>query len=305
MWSKLSTYLYATSSQCSGLEDWERYFSLSAFLNCGGLLDVWPLWFGLFNFLPVDHLLGRLFWRDALLCTSSFERLSSPLAIHQCGKNAHYSLSCSDRGDNCRTKQTTRRLWAPQFPLSHNRRNTSSGGLLVVAGAHIDDDVDSRWGQQAFLSKYLRAMLHSTKLLLLLPRPLYIGGRGIVFDRFLSLFLWFFVSKITRKRLDRCAWSFQRRCGVTMGRPGYIFGQFRETTRCRDAQYWDWVSCTISPQLVISLNNNNNNNNTFRLLDPLIVSSGGGGLRERRPPPSHPSGCASDRRKTMTVKVLV
>jgi len=48
---------------------------------------------------------------------------------------------------------------------------------------------------------------------------------------FLS-FLCFFVSKITRKRLDRFAWNFQGRCGVTMGGPGYIFGQFRETVRC-------------------------------------------------------------------------
>ena len=42
-----------------------------------------------------------------------------------------------------------------------------------------------------------------------------IGGRGIVFGRFLC----FFVSNISRKRLDRFAWNFQGRCGVTMGRP--------------------------------------------------------------------------------------
>ena len=36
----------------------------------------------------------------------------------------------------------------------------------------------------------------------------------------------FFVSNITRKRLDRFAWNFQGRCGVTMGRPDYILGQF-------------------------------------------------------------------------------
>jgi len=47
--------------------------------------------------------------------------------------------------------------------------------------------------------------------LFLLPHPRYIGGRGrpIVFDQFLcflvSFFLCFFVSKITRKRLDRFA----------------------------------------------------------------------------------------------------
>jgi len=39
-------------------------------------------------------------------------------------------------------------------------------------------------------------------------------------DRF--LYLCFFVSKITRKRLDRFAWNFQGRCGMTMGWPDYI-----------------------------------------------------------------------------------
>jgi len=45
---------------------------------------------------------------------------------------------------------------------------------------------------------------------------------GIVFVRFLC----FFVINITRKRLDRFARNFQGRCGVTMGRPDYILGQF-------------------------------------------------------------------------------
>jgi len=40
---------------------------------------------------------------------------------------------------------------------------------------------------------------------------------------YLSFFLCFFVSKITSKRLDRFSWNFQGRCGVTMGRPDYIF----------------------------------------------------------------------------------
>jgi len=53
-----------------------------------------------------------------------------------------------------------------------------------------------------------------------------VGGRGIVFARFVSFFLCFFVSNITRKRLDRFAWNFQGRCGVTMGPPDYILGQF-------------------------------------------------------------------------------
>jgi len=35
-----------------------------------------------------------------------------------------------------------------------------------------------------------------------------------------------------------------------MGRPDYIFGQFRETARCRDAQHGDGVCCAFAPQLV-------------------------------------------------------
>jgi len=35
-----------------------------------------------------------------------------------------------------------------------------------------------------------------------------------------------------------------------MGRPDYIFGQFWETARCRDAQHGDGVCCAFAPQLV-------------------------------------------------------
>ena len=126
----------------------------------------------------------------------------------------------------------------------------------------------------------------------LLGDPYYpYSGRGIVFDRFVCLFvclfIYFFVSKITRKQLYQFAWNFQRRCGVTMGQPDsilgqfgetarcrdanffvsnirwrcgvttgqsdYIFGQFRETTRCHDAQHGGGVCCTFTPQLVFSL----------------------------------------------------
>jgi len=68
---------------------------------------------------------------------------------------------------------------------------------------------------------------------------------------FICFFLCFFVSKITRKRLDRFAWNFQGMCGVTMGRPGYIFDQFRETARCLDAQHGDGVCCAFATQLVV------------------------------------------------------
>jgi len=86
------------------------------------------------------------------------------------------------------------------------------------------------------------------------------SGNGVLFSidffvylfvcMYLSFFLFFFVSKITRKRLDRFAWNIQRRCRVTMGRPDYIFRQFRETARCRDAQHGDGVCCALAPQLV-------------------------------------------------------
>ena len=71
----------------------------------------------------------------------------------------------------------------------------------------------------------------------------------LCFCVYLFLFM-FFVNKVTRKRLDRFAWNFQGRCGVTMGRPDYIFDQFRETSRCRDAQHWDGVCCALAYQLV-------------------------------------------------------
>jgi len=66
-------------------------------------------------------------------------------------------------------------------------------------------------------------------------------GTGYCFrsiSLFICFFLCFFVSKITRKRLHWFAWNFQGRCGVTMGRPGSIFGQFGETARCCDANFF-------------------------------------------------------------------
>ena len=84
------------------------------------------------------------------------------------------------------------------------------------------------------------------------------SGDGVLF-RFLCLFmclllclyLCFFGSKITRKRLDRFAWNFQGRCGVTMVQPYYIFRQFRETAWCRDARHGDGVCCAFAQQLVL------------------------------------------------------
>jgi len=38
-----------------------------------------------------------------------------------------------------------------------------------------------------------------------------------------------------------------------MGHPDYIFGQFRETARCRDAQHGNGVCCAFAPQLFFSI----------------------------------------------------
>jgi len=104
---------------------------------------------------------------------------------------------------------------------------------------------------------------HRLRTFILLPRPRYVGGRGIVFERFLclfmclcvSFFLSLFVSLLARLREN--GWTdlheilnFQGRCGVTMGRPDYIFGQFREAAQCREAQHGDGVCCAFAPQLV-------------------------------------------------------
>jgi len=43
---------------------------------------------------------------------------------------------------------------------------------------------------------------------------------------------------ITSTWLDRFAWNFQGRCGVTMGRRDSLFGQFGETARCCDANFF-------------------------------------------------------------------
>jgi len=60
----------------------------------------------------------------------------------------------------------------------------------------------------------------------------------------------FLVSNSACKQLDRFAWNFHGRCGVTMGWPDYIFGQFRKTARCCDAQHGSGVCCALAPQLV-------------------------------------------------------
>jgi len=81
--------------------------------------------------------------------------------------------------------------------------------------------------------------------------PRYIGD-GVFLCLYVSFFLCFFVSNITRKRLDRFAWNFQGRYGLWSdhGTTWLHFGQFRETAQCRDAQHGGGVCCALAPQLV-------------------------------------------------------
>ena len=80
------------------------------------------------------------------------------------------------------------------------------------------------------------------------PSPIH-RGTGYCFRSislylclYVYIFLCFFVSKITGKRLDRFARYFQGRCGVTMGRPDPILGQIGETARCCDANFF-YIIC--------------------------------------------------------------
>ena len=75
------------------------------------------------------------------------------------------------------------------------------------------------------------------------PPPIVSGGRGIVFDRFLCFFVYLFICLFVcqqdyEKTAGPICMKFSGRCGVTMGRPDSILGQFRETARCRDANFY-------------------------------------------------------------------
>jgi len=47
--------------------------------------------------------------------------------------------------------------------------------------------------------------------------------------------------------------KFSGKVWMTMGRPDYIFGKFRETARCRDAKRGDGVCCAFAPQLIFNM----------------------------------------------------
>ena len=110
------------------------------------------------------------------------------------------------------------------------------------------------------MSALLAEYFSVATMLIITPSPIH-RGTGYCFrsislfiSLFICIFLCFFVSKIMRKRLDRFARHFQRRChrcGMTMARPYYIFGQFRETARCRNVQHGVGVCCAFAPQLVV------------------------------------------------------
>ena len=82
------------------------------------------------------------------------------------------------------------------------------------------------------------------KVYIITPSPIH-RGTGYCFRSislfvsfflcfFICVFLCFFVSKITRKRMDRFAWNFQGRCGVTMTTWFYFrsIRRNRTTPRC-------------------------------------------------------------------------
>jgi len=56
-----------------------------------------------------------------------------------------------------------------------------------------------------------------------------------------------------------------------MGRPDYIFGQFGETTRCRDVQHGDGVCCAFAPQLVLTLTLNIPHCTSTEQVDVIVV----------------------------------
>jgi len=86
-------------------------------------------------------------------------------------------------------------------------------------------------------------------------------GDGVLLsiDFFVYLYISFFVSLSARLREN--GWTdlheiFREgvHCGMTMERPDYSFGQFRETARRRDAQHGGGVCCALAPQLVCIFN---------------------------------------------------
>jgi len=76
-------------------------------------------------------------------------------------------------------------------------------------------------------------------------------------DFFVYLFIYLFVSLSARLRengrTDLHEIFREGACGVIMGRPDYIFSQFRVTAQCRDAQHGGGVCCALAPLLVFKI----------------------------------------------------
>ena len=119
----------------------------------------------------------------------------------------------------------------------------------AVAHWYRNETIDD--GKIAFTHKVRYLDIFRRLLITTSPIDRVTGYCFRLISLFHRLYVSFFVSKITRKRLDWFAWNFQGRCGVTMGWPDYIFGQFWETARCCDAQHGDGVCCALAPQLVL------------------------------------------------------
>ena len=89
--------------------------------------------------------------------------------------------------------------------------------------------------------------MQTTKYLTqLLPRLRYIGGRGIVFDQFLCLFVYTFLYLFLclqdyEKMAGRICMKFSGKVR-TVGRPDSVLGQIGETVRCRNANFF-YIIC--------------------------------------------------------------
>jgi len=89
-------------------------------------------------------------------------------------------------------------------------------------------------------------MARRNGVVLVTPSPIHRGTRYcfrsifLFVYLFISFFVYILVSLLARlrERLDRFAQNVHGRCGVIMGQRDLIFGQFGETTRCRDANFF-------------------------------------------------------------------
>jgi len=166
----------------------------------------------------------------------------------------------------CSVSKNRRRRWdlssaASSAAAAARNRNRKQSQLIRYFCSYVISVVAAEKKDCSLACKCYRFMFHRADIGFSMPCCVFIrpiiypvpdrSGDGYCFRSNLCIFLCFFVSKITRKRLNRFAWNFQGRCGVTIGRPDYIFGQFWETARCRDAQHGDGVCCAFAPQLVI------------------------------------------------------